>query len=167
MDSLYPQVRPQQPVSPYWMGDGEVYCNERWEVVQGDTLAFFIQLFCDCPTLVPDITGYTFAFVVKASLDSTDPNELLIIAWTEYHGACACTVLVAMPQQTASLPAGRYAFDVKYRTPGGSITTLKRGELDVLPSTNIDMAGFGFVPPPNPGLLTGLSRQAASARLAS
>jgi len=144
------------------MGEGDVYENERWQVVQGDTLAFFIEVFCDCP-MTPDVTGYSFYFVVKASMDPTDPTNLLVTAWTEYHGACGWTALIVLGDLTAQVPEGRYAFDCKSRSPGGVVQTMKRGEIDFLPSTNIDLSSGTVIPPPGPTALG--AQQAAIARL--
>jgi hypothetical protein len=161
MDGIYPACRPQQPVQPFWMGNSEVYENELWQVVQGDTLAFFIEVFCDCPMTV-DVTGYSFYFLVKASMDPTDPTNLLVTAWTEYHGACGWTALIILGELTAQVPSGRYAFDCKSRSPGGVVQTMKRGEIDFLPSTNIDLSTGVVIPPPGPVSLA--NQQAAIAR---
>jgi hypothetical protein len=151
------------------MGDSEYYANSLWQVVQGDALCYFTELFCQCP-MVPDITGYQFFFIVKASLDSNDPNTLLAVLWTELHGACGYTCLIVIPDLTSQLPVGRFAFDYKYRTPSNLVTTIARGELDVLPSSNVVLSEGILVPPATSGPSIQNSqrwRQVAAARLLS
>lgn len=137
-----PLVAPQQPVRPAWMGDFQQ--NLSWSVIQGDALAYFIQFLCGCLSTgaqAPDVTNYVFLFTVKASLDSTDPNTLAQVIWNEQHGSCGYTCLIVLPNVTAYLPPGRYAFDLKYMTPSGMLTTtFARGTLEVLPSTNTDFS---------------------------
>jgi hypothetical protein len=122
--------------------------NESWEVIQGDTLAYYIYMFCDCPTPV-DISGYQFDFQVKESMDPDDPNVMCEVLWTEERGACGITALIVLPNLTAAMPDGRYAFDLKSRSPSGLVGTLRRGELNVLPSTNLDLS-LGLEVPPAP-----------------
>jgi hypothetical protein len=163
--SLYPMIRPQQPLRPAWMGDFEH--NERWEVIQGDALVYFIELFCGCP-MIPDITNWTFLFTVKASMDPSDPNDLAQVIWNEQHGACGYTALIVLPYQTSVLPAGSFAFDLKYRTPSTALVqTIRRGELDILPSTNTDLSPLGEIPPPIVGPPYNVLVQNAFARQAS
>jgi hypothetical protein len=144
-----PLVAPQQPMRPAWMGD---FCeNMRWSVVQGDALAYFIQFLCSCLStgaLAPDVTNYVFLFTVKASLDPLDPNTLAQVVWNEQHGTCGYTALIVLPNITAALPAGNYAFDLKYMTPSAYLTTtFARGELDVLPGTNTTLSAMVPLPP--------------------
>jgi hypothetical protein len=143
---LYPIVRPQQPVAPFWMGDTEYYENMLWQVVQGDYLAYFIEMFCECP-LVPDITDYCFYLSVRAGMDPNDP-ELCATVWNENQGQCGCTALIILPYYTAQIPVGRYAFDLKYMSPSGLVRTFARGELDVLPGTNTAFSQINEVAPP-------------------
>jgi hypothetical protein len=166
-DGLYPVMRPEQPVRPFWMGDYRQ--NMRWEVVQGDCLAYFIALFCECP-MTPDITDWTFVFTVKASLDPADPNILSQVIWTEQHGLCGWTCLIWLPEQTMNVDPGRYAFDLKYRTRSTLLTqTIARGELDVLPTSDLTLAQPDVIPPPLPGLpvsaVLAAAKQNALARL--
>lgn len=145
-NGLYPVMRPQQPVRPFWMGDFQQ--NMRWELVQGDCLAYFIALFCECP-MTPDITDWTFVFTVKASLDPDDPNILGQVIWSEQHGLCGWTALIWLPEFTRLVPPGRYAFDVKYRTRSTMLTqTIARGELDVIPTSDLTLSQPGEIPPP-------------------
>jgi hypothetical protein len=137
-----------QPTQPFWMGQ-QFPNNDSWEVVQGDALAYYIQMFCDCPTVV-DITGYQFQFEVKESMDPDDPNELLEVLWTSMRGECGITALIVIPKLTAALPDGRYAFDLKARSPSGIVSTLKRGDIAVLPSVNLELS-LGLEVPPIPG----------------
>jgi hypothetical protein len=120
--------------------------NETWEVVQGDSLGFYVEMFCDCPDVI-DITGWQFMWEVKEGLDPDDPNVLGAVIWTERGGECGMTALVIIPAVTANIPDGRYAFDLKCRTPSGFVTTIRRGELNVLPSTNIEFSLDQKVPP--------------------
>jgi hypothetical protein len=161
-------LAPQQPVRPFWMGDFEQ--NMLWSVIQGDALCYFIQLFCGCLSTgasAPDITNYVFLFTIKPSLDPSDPNMLLQVIWNAQHGTCGATALIVLPSQTALLPSGRYAFDLKYRTPSGMlIQTIARGEIDVLPSTNFDLAAGIPLPTSSPMIQQG-RRQFAAGRLLS
>lgn len=165
-DGLYPIMRPEQPVRPFWMGDYRE--NMRWELIQGDCLAYFIQLFCECP-LVPDITNYTFIFTVKESLDPNDPNILGQVIWNEQHGACGYTCLIWLPQYTQLVPPGRYAFDLKYRTRSTMLVqTIARGELDVIPTSDLTLSPAGEIPPPIAGPpVRAVAKQNALARLAN
>ena len=128
---------------PHWMGS---FPNTTWEVIQGDALCYYIEMFCDCPTPV-DISGYQFDFQVKESMDPFDPNILCEVLWTTKGGECGVTALIVVPKLTATIPDGLYAFDLKYRTPSGMVQTLQRGELNVLPSTNLDLSLGKEVPP--------------------
>jgi hypothetical protein len=165
-DGLYPVMRPQQPVRPFWMGDFRE--NMRWEVVQGDCLAYFIALFCECP-MTPDITDWTFVFTVKASLDPNDPNTLGQVIWNEQHGLCGWTALIWLPQYTQNVPPGRYAFDLKYRTRSTVLTqTIARGELDVIPTSDLTLSQPHEIPPPLPGpAIAAATRQNVQAQLAN
>jgi hypothetical protein len=138
-----------QPQVPFWMGQQYLY-NEVWEVVQGDALAAYIEMFCDCPTPV-DISGWQFMFTVKESLDPDDPNVLCAVLWTSKGGECGMTALIVVPKLTAALPDGRYAFDLKYRTPSQLVGTIRRGELDVLPTANLELSFNQEVPPAGGG----------------
>jgi len=150
------------------MGDSEYYDNSLWQVVQGDALCYFTELYCQCP-MVPDITGYQFQYTVKASLDPSDPNILAQVLWTELHGACGWTCLIVIPDLTSQIPVGRYAFDYKYRTPSNLVFTIARGELDVLPTSDIQLSEGVKVPPATQGPSIQNSQrwavQAAQARL--
>ena len=139
MDDLTALLRPQQPMRPFWMGDDPDQINERWSVVQGDYLAFYIELFCECPDPV-DITHYQFMFTVRESLDPEDPNLMINTLWTEDQGNCGLTALVVQPGDTAECPPGRYWFDLKYRTPSGLVKTIRRGELEVLPTAELELS---------------------------
>jgi hypothetical protein len=134
-----------QPNVPFWMGE-QFQGNEAWEVVQGDAFGAYIEMFCDCPTPV-DISGWQFMWEVKESLDPDDPNVVGAVIWTTKGGECGMTALVVIPAVTANIPDGRYAFDLKYRTPSGFVATIRRGELSVLPSTNIEFSLDQKVPP--------------------
>lgn len=164
-DGLYPVMRPQQPLRPFWMGDFRE--NMRWEIVQGDCLAYFIALFCECP-MTPDITDWTFVFTVKASLDPNDPNILGQVIWSEQHGLCGWTALIWLPEFTALVPPGRYAFDLKYRTRSTALTqTIARGELDVIPTSDLSLSQPHEIPPPLPGTaLAAAAAQNVQAQLA-
>src|SRR5215475_13287933 len=116
-----------QPTRPFWQGG---FPNSAWELIQGDALAFYIEMFCDCPNPV-DITGWQFMFTVKESLDPTDPNNLCSVLWTETKGACGVTALIVIPKLTATIPERVYAFDLKYRTPSNLVQTIERGTLTV------------------------------------
>jgi hypothetical protein len=131
------------------MGEQYLY-NESWEVVQGDALAAYIEMFCDCPTPV-DISGWQFLFEVKESLDPDDPNILAAVLWTAKGGECGMTALIVIPKLTAAIPDGRYAFDLKYRTPSQLVGTIRRGELNVLPTTNLELSYNQEVPPAGGG----------------
>lgn len=120
--------------------------NEEWECVQGDAMAFYIEMFCDCPTAV-DISGWQFMFEVKEGLDPNDPNILAAVLWTAKGGECGVTALIVIPAVTALIPDGRYAFDLKYRTPSQLVGTIRRGELNVLPTTNLELSLNQEVPP--------------------
>lgn len=161
----YPIMRPEQPVRPFWMGDSQN--NLHWEVVQGDCLAYFIALFCECP-MTPDITNWTFVFTVKQSLD---PNDAILsqVIWNEQHGACGYTALIWLPEQTMLVPEGRYAFDLKYRTRSTMLVeTIARGQLDVIASSDLTLSPPGEIPPPLPAtsLIGAAATQNAYARLA-
>jgi hypothetical protein len=147
---------------------GDFRENMRWEVVQGDCLAYFIALFCECP-MVPDITNWTFVFTVKASLDPTDPNILGQVIWNEQHGLCGWTALIWLGQYTMNVPPGRYAFDLKYRTRSTVLSqTIARGELDVIPSSDLTLSQAHEIPPPLPGTaIAAAASQNAQAQLAS
>jgi len=136
-NGLYPVLRPQQPVRPFWMGDDQN--NLHWEMVQGDCLCYFIELFCNCP-MTPDITDWVFQFTVKESLDPLDPNTLFKVVWNAQHGACAWTCLIVLPKNTLQVWPGSYAFDLKSQTPGGLVTTFARGQLDILPSSDLSLS---------------------------
>jgi hypothetical protein len=118
--------------------------------------------------MIPDITNWTFLFTVKASMDPSDPNDLAQVIWNEQHGACGYTALIVLPYQTSVLPAGSFAFDLKYRTPSTALVqTIRRGELDILPSTNTDLSPLGEIPPPIVGPPYNVLVQNAFARQAS
>lgn len=163
-------LAPQQPVRPFWMGD-DFQQNMRWSVIQGDALAYFIQFLCGClstGTQAPNVSNYVFLFTIKASMDPTDPNTLGQVIWNEQHGSCGYTCLIVLPNITAAIPPGRYAFDLKYMTPSAMFTvTFGRGEIDVLPSTNTTLAAMVPLPPvyvpPKQQVIA--SRQFAAARL--
>ena len=162
-----PLVAPQQPVRPVWMG--EFQQNMRWSVVQGDALAYFIQFLCGCLSTgaqAPDVSNYIFLFTIKASMDPLDPNTLGQVIWNEQHGTCGYTCLIVLPNITAALPAGCYAWDLKYMTPSAMLTTtFARGELDVLPSTNTELAAMVPLPQQFPaGNTVRASRAAIAAR---
>lgn len=143
-------VAPQQPVRPFWMGD-DFQQNMRWSCIQGDAFAYFIQFLCSCLSTgtPPDVTNYVFLFTIKASLDPSDPNTLGQVIWNEQHGSCGYTALIVLPNITAAIPCGRYAFDLKYMTPSGMITvTFARGEIDILPSSNTTLSALVPLPPP-------------------
>jgi hypothetical protein len=129
---------------PFWQGNFQN--NVLWEVIQGDAMAYYIELFCECPTPV-NINGWQFMFEVKESLDPEDPNVLLAVLWTCMGGECGLTALIVIPKLTALLPDGRYAFDLKYRTPSGLVTTVARGQLNVLPTTTLELSFGQEVPP--------------------
>ena len=139
-----------QPQTPFWMGETGEYQNEVWECVQGDAFAAYVQLFCDCPTLV-DITGWQFMFEVKESLDPNDPNILGSVLWTETNGGRGITALVVVPKVTAMIPDGRYAFDLKYRTPSQLVKTIRRGEWLSLPTAELELSYNQEVPPAGGG----------------
>lgn len=141
-----------QPQVPFWFGEQYPY-NEVWEVIQGDALAAYIEMFCDCPTPV-DVTGWQFMFEVKESLDPSDPNILCAVLWTARGGECGTTALIVIPKLTANIPDGRYAFDLKYRTPSQLVGTIRRGELNVLPTTNLELSYNQEVPPAGGGYPT-------------
>jgi hypothetical protein len=132
------------------MGEQYPY-NEVWEVVQGDAIGAYIQMFCDCPTPV-NISGWQFMFTVKESLDPNDPNVLCAVLWTCKGGECGLTALIVIPKLTANLPDGRYAFDLKYRTPSQLVGTVRRGELNVLPTAELELSYNQEVPPAGHGI---------------
>jgi hypothetical protein len=132
----------QQPIRPFWMGQ---FPNTYWEVVQGDCMAYYIEMFCDCPTVV-DITGYQFQFEVKESMDP-QADELLEVLWTSLRGECGITALIVIPKLTAALPDGRYAMELRARSPSGLVTTLERGDFGVLPAVNLELSAGLEVPP--------------------
>lgn len=146
---------------------GDFQQNMRWSVIQGDCLAYFIALFCECP-MTPDITNWTFVFTVKASLDPEDPNILGQVIWSEQHGLCGWTALIWLPQYTRLVPPGRYAFDLKYRTRSTMLTqTIARGELDVIPTSDLTLSQPHEIPPPLPGLaISAAIKQNVQAQLA-
>jgi hypothetical protein len=133
------------PQQPFWMGQQQKY-NDCWEVIQGDALAYYLEMFCDCPNVI-DITGYQFVFQIKDSLDPDDPNVLCEVLWTAQGSWCGITALIVLPKLTATIPDGRYAFDCKYRTPSGLVGTVRRGTINVLPSSNLDFSLNKEVPP--------------------
>jgi hypothetical protein len=134
-----------QPQIPFWFGEQYPY-NETWECVQGDAFAAYIEMFCDCPTPV-NITGWQFMFQVKESLDPDDPNLLGAVLWTAKGGECGITALIVVPAVTALIPDGRYAFDLKCRSPSQLVGTIRRGELNVLPTTSLELSLNQEVPP--------------------
>jgi hypothetical protein len=138
----------QQPAQPFWMGDFPG--NESWEVIQGDAFAAYIEMFCDCPDAV-DISGWQFMLEIKESLDPDDPNVLGAVIWTAKGGECGVTALILIPAVTANIPDGSYAFDLKYRTPSGLVATIRRGEFNILPSTNTEFSLDQKVPPEGGG----------------
>lgn len=133
------------PTRPFWMGE---FPNSRMEVIQGDSLAYYIQMFCDCPSPV-NISGWQFDWEVKDSMDPQDPNVVAEVLWTCLNGQCGLTALIVIPAVTAEIPDGIYAWDLKYRTPSGLVKTLQRGQLDVLPSVCLDFSLGQEVPPAN------------------
>lgn len=143
-------LAPQQPVRPVWMGD-DFQQNMRWSVIQGDALAYFIQFLCGClstGTRAPDVSNYVFLWTCKASMDPLDPNTLGQVVWNEQHGTCGYTALIILPNITAAIPAGRYAWDLKYQTPSAMLTTtFARGEIEILPTTNTEFAAMVPLPP--------------------
>ena len=134
------------PTRPFWMGESLSELNETWEVIQGDALTYYIEMFCDCPMVV-NINGYQFAFTVKSSMDPDDPDVLCEVLWTCFGGECGVTALIVIPKLTATLPDGSYAFDVKYRSPSGLVGTIRRGLLNVLPTTSLQLSLNQEVPP--------------------
>jgi hypothetical protein len=135
--SLYPILQPQQPVRPFWMGDDQD--NTQIEFIQGDAFGAYVVFPCNCFT--PNITNYIFLFTIKASMDPEDPNTLLQTAWNEQNGGCGITALIVLPSLTSQVPEGRYAFDLKYQGPSGlTVVTCKRGQANVLPSTNLNLS---------------------------
>lgn len=134
-----------QPNIPFWMGEQYPY-NEDWEVIQGDALACYIEMFCDCPTPV-NVSGWQFMFTVKESLDPTDPGNLCSVLWTAKGGECGVTALIVIPKLTANIPDGRYMYDLKYRTPSQLVGTIRRGWLNVLPAAELELSYNQEVPP--------------------
>ena len=72
---------------------------------------------------------------------------LLSVLWTAKGGECGVTALIVTPKLTAVLPDGRYMFDFKYRTPSALVSTIARGELNVLPTNNLELSYNQEVPP--------------------
>jgi hypothetical protein len=109
-------------------------------------MAWYVQMFCECEGPV-DITGWQFMYKIKESLDPDDPNILLAVLWTEKNGTCGITSLIIIPKLSAAVPDGRYAWDFKYRTPSGFVSTIRRGIIDILPTTDLELAENLEVPP--------------------
>lgn len=76
--------------------------------------------------LIPFVTGDTVEFMVK--LNYTDANSAAIIhkTITTFTGGIAKLFLTAA--ETASLPFGRYCFDVKRSRQGGDKKTIVKGD---------------------------------------
>jgi hypothetical protein len=83
-----------------------------------------------------DITSATIQFRVVTSAGTTAMTRTVgdgITITTAATGLCALSVTPTM-QTTASIAAGRYKWEFRVTTTGGTITVQARGNLNVLPS---------------------------------
>jgi hypothetical protein len=83
-----------------------------------------------------DITSATIQFRVVTSAGVTAMTRTVgdgITITTAATGLCALSVTPTM-QTTASIAAGRYKWEFRVTTTGGTITVQARGNLNVLPS---------------------------------
>ncbi len=99
-------------------------------IVQGDSAPQIVKCYQDGQKL--NITGYTFQFTAKQSVNDADADAAISIDWSTHTDAAnGETLLDIPPSATKDLEPGTYVFDIQFKN-GSAVKTLLIGKLEVI-----------------------------------
>lgn len=103
--------------------------SETLKLIRGDDKSYKIVISnSDGPI---DITGYAFFFTVKKNLRDGDEDALIAKDWTTHTDPTNGTTHAVLTNADTNVNPGTYYYDIQYKTPGGAVTSIKYGKINI------------------------------------
>jgi len=98
--------------------------NQNFTVKRNDTIKWTITITED--GAVVDITGWSFFFTVKTSIDDVDADALIKVDWSSHSDQENGETILTVPAASTNLTGQKY-YDLQYKDDSGEIHTLLWG----------------------------------------